>query len=287
MVRRLGLGGMATVYLAISDRSGGWSRSRYCDRPHAQRRLVRRFDEARTIATRSSAHRQHLRRRPHSTGQIYYTMPYLPGDSPRATARGLAAHAEIMRALATHSATRTSTARASRREARKRPVRQLDRLMLADRHRAQDYASAARDARRRDDRLVWLHESRAGAQPAGRALGHLQSRRAVLRASDRRCRSAVRIRCPSRSRTSKIRAAPADGAPRLAAVHRQGAGETLESRYQSAEEVPAALDEIEASHGVPPKHGVANGGAKISARRDSAPHARARDRSGSRSRSRA
>ena len=84
IVRRLGLGGMATVYLGIQRSLGRPVAIKVLATDHTQsEELVKRFEhEARTIARLDHPHIVSIfdvgRT---STGQIYYTMPYLPkGD---------------------------------------------------------------------------------------------------------------------------------------------------------------------------------------------------------------
>ena len=84
IVRRLGLGGMATVYLGIQRSLGRPVAIKVLATDHTQsEELVRRFEhEARTIARLDHPHIVSIfdvgRT---STGQIYYTMPHLPnGD---------------------------------------------------------------------------------------------------------------------------------------------------------------------------------------------------------------
>lgn len=105
IVRRLGLGGMATVYLGIQRSLGRPVAIKVLATDHTQsEELVKRFEhEARTIARLDHPHIVNIfdvgRT---STGQIYYTMPYLPNgdlaarnlreDEPRVL--------EIIRALA-------------------------------------------------------------------------------------------------------------------------------------------------------------------------------------------
>ena len=84
IVRRLGLGGMATVYLGIQRSLGRPVAIKVLATDHTQsEELVKRFEhEARTIARLDHPHIVSIfdvgRT---SNGQIYYTMPYLPnGD---------------------------------------------------------------------------------------------------------------------------------------------------------------------------------------------------------------
>ena len=84
IVRRLGLGGMATVYLGIQRSLGRPVAIKVLATDHTHSEdLVRRFEhEARTIARLDHPHIVNIfdvgRT---SSGQIYYTMPYLPnGD---------------------------------------------------------------------------------------------------------------------------------------------------------------------------------------------------------------
>jgi len=105
IVRRLGLGGMATVYLAIQRSLGRPVAIKVLAIDHTQsEELVRRFEhEARTIARLDHPHIVNIfdvgRT---SSGQIYYTMPYLPnGDlAARNLREDQGRILEIMRALA-------------------------------------------------------------------------------------------------------------------------------------------------------------------------------------------
>ncbi|HEY6985899.1 MAG TPA: bifunctional serine/threonine-protein kinase/formylglycine-generating enzyme family protein [Rhodanobacteraceae bacterium] len=105
IVRRLGLGGMATVYLGIQRSLGRPVAIKVLATDHTQsEELVKRFEhEARTIARLDHPHIVSIfdvgRT---STGQIYYTMPYLPkGDLAARNLRDDQSRVlEIMRALA-------------------------------------------------------------------------------------------------------------------------------------------------------------------------------------------
>jgi serine/threonine-protein kinase PpkA len=105
IVRRLGLGGMATVYLGIQRSLGRPVAIKVLAIDHTQsEELVRRFEhEARTIARLDHPHIVNIfdvgRT---SSGQIYYTMPYLPnGDlAARNLREDQGRILEIMRALA-------------------------------------------------------------------------------------------------------------------------------------------------------------------------------------------
>jgi serine/threonine-protein kinase PpkA len=105
IVRRLGLGGMATVYLGIQRSLGRPVAIKVLATDHTQsEELVRRFEhEARTIARLDHPHIVNIfdvgRT---SSGQIYYTMPYLPnGDLAARNLRDEQGRIlEIMRGLA-------------------------------------------------------------------------------------------------------------------------------------------------------------------------------------------
>jgi serine/threonine-protein kinase PpkA len=105
IVRRLGLGGMATVYLGIQRSLGRPVAIKVLATDHTQsEELVKRFEhEARTIARLDHPHIVSIfdvgRT---SSGQIYYTMPYLPnGDLAGRNLREDQGRAlEIVRALA-------------------------------------------------------------------------------------------------------------------------------------------------------------------------------------------
>jgi hypothetical protein len=105
IVRRLGLGGMATVYLGIQRSLGRPVAIKVLATDHTQsEELVKRFEhEARTIARLDHPHIVNIfdvgRT---STGQIYYTMPYLPnGDlAARNLSDDESRVLEILRALA-------------------------------------------------------------------------------------------------------------------------------------------------------------------------------------------
>ena len=105
IVRRLGLGGMATVYLGIQRSLGRPVAIKVLATDHTQsEELVKRFEhEARTIARLDHPHIVNIfdvgRT---SSGQIYYTMPYLPnGDLAGRNLREDQSRAlEIVRALA-------------------------------------------------------------------------------------------------------------------------------------------------------------------------------------------
>ena len=91
IIRRLGLGGMATVYLAMQQSLVRPVAVKVLASERAPSdELVRRFEhEARTIARLDHPHIVSIYDVGRtSTGQIYYTMPYLPnGDLSRRNLR--------------------------------------------------------------------------------------------------------------------------------------------------------------------------------------------------------
>jgi hypothetical protein len=266
MVRRLGLGGMATVYLAIQRSLGRPVAVKVLaiDHTHSEE-LVRRFEhEARTIARLDHPHIVNIfdvgRT---STGQIYYTMPYLPNgdlatrnlreDQPRTL--------EIMRALA------DALGYAHEHGIVHRDVKpenvlfdKLDRPMLAD------FGIALSDT----------HQPRVTREGATiGSSGYMSPEQARSQPLDGRsdiyslgvlCYELLTGEMPFRGPdTLSVALAHIENpVPRLPMLRRvwqpfidKALAKRPESRYQSAEEVLAALDEIEARLTAPPKRGVA------------------------------
>ncbi|MGH8173478.1 MAG: bifunctional serine/threonine-protein kinase/formylglycine-generating enzyme family protein, partial [Rhodanobacteraceae bacterium] len=266
MVRRLGLGGMATVYLAIQRSLGRPVAVKVLaiDHTHSEE-LVRRFEhEARTIARLDHPHIVNIfdvgRT---STGQIYYTMPYLPNgdlatrnlreDQPRTL--------EIMRALA------DALGYAHEHGIVHRDVKpenvlfdKLDRPMLAD------FGIALSD----------MHQPRVTREGATiGSSGYMSPEQARSQPLDGRsdiyslgvlCYELLTGEMPFRGPdTLSVALAHIENpVPRLPMLRRvwqpfidKALAKRPEARYQGAEEVLAALDEIEVRLAVPPPRGVA------------------------------
>jgi formylglycine-generating enzyme required for sulfatase activity len=266
MVRRLGLGGMATVYLAIQRSLGRPVAVKVLaiDHTHSEE-LVRRFEhEARTIARLDHPHIVSIfdvgRT---STGQIYYTMPYLPnGDlATRNLREDQARTLEIMRALA------DALGYAHEHGIVHRDVKpenvlfdKLDRPMLAD------FGIALSDT----------HQPRVTREGATiGSSGYMSPEQARSQPLDGRsdiyslgvlCYELLTGEMPFRGPdTLSVALAHIENpVPRLPMLRRvwqpfidKALAKRPEARYQSAEEVLAALDEIEARLSAPPPRGVA------------------------------
>ncbi len=266
MVRRLGLGGMATVYLAIQRSLGRPVAVKVLaiDHTHSEE-LVRRFEhEARTIARLDHPHIVSIfdvgRT---STGQIYYTMPYLPnGDlATRNLREDQARTLEIMRALA------DALGYAHEHGIVHRDVKpenvlfdKLDRPMLAD------FGIALSDT----------HQPRVTREGATiGSSGYMSPEQARSQPLDGRsdiyslgvlCYELLTGEMPFRGPdTLSVALAHIENpVPRLPMLRRvwqpfidKALAKRPEARYQSAEEVLAALDEIEARLTAPPARGVA------------------------------
>ena len=262
MVRRLGLGGMATVYLAIQRSLGRPVAVKVLaiDHTHSEE-LVRRFEhEARTIARLDHPHIVSIfdvgRT---STGQIYYTMPYLPnGDlATRNLREDQARTLEIMRALA------DALGYAHEHGIVHRDVKpenvlfdKLDRPMLAD------FGIALSDT----------HQPRVTREGATiGSSGYMSPEQARSQPLDGRsdiyslgvlCYELLTGEMPFRGPdTLSVALAHIENpVPRLPMLRRvwqpfidKALAKRPEARYQSAEEVLAALDEIEARLTAPPR----------------------------------
>jgi len=266
MVRRLGLGGMATVYLAIQRSLGRPVAVKVLaiDHTHSEE-LVRRFEhEARTIARLDHPHIVSIfdvgRT---STGQIYYTMPYLPnGDlATRNLREDQARTLEIMRALA------DALGYAHEHGIVHRDVKpenvlfdKLDRPMLAD------FGIALSDT----------HQPRVTREGATiGSSGYMSPEQARSQPLDGRsdiyslgvlCYELLTGEMPFRGPdTLSVALAHIENpVPRLPMLRRvwqpfidKALAKRPEARYQSAEEVLAALDEIDVRLAAPPPRGVA------------------------------
>ena len=265
IVRRLGLGGMATVYLAIQRSLGRPVAVKVLATDHTQsEELVKRFEhEARTIARLDHPHIVNIfdvgRT---SSGQIYYTMPYLPnGDlATRNLREDQARILDIMRALA------DALGYAHEHGIVHRDVKpenvlfdKLDRPMLAD------FGIALSDS------LHMPRVTREGATIG--SSGYMSPEQARSQPLDGRsdiyslgvlCYELLTGEMPFRGPdTLSVALAhiekPVPRLPQLRRVWQPFIDKALakrpEVRYQDAEEVLAALDAIEARVNAPPAQG--------------------------------
>jgi len=266
LVRRLGLGGMATVYLGIQRSLGRPVAIKVLATDHTQsEELVRRFEhEARTIARLDHPHIVDIfdvgRT---SSGQIYYTMPYLPnGDlSTRNLREDQARTLEIMRALA------DALGYAHEKGIVHRDVKpenvlfdKLDRPMLAD------FGIALSD----------MHQPRVTREGATiGSSGYMSPEQARSQPLDGRsdiyslgvlCYELLTGEMPFRGPdTLSVALAHIENpVPRLPILRRvwqpfidKALAKRPDARFQSAEEVLAALDAIDARLNAPPPRGAA------------------------------
>jgi serine/threonine protein kinase len=265
IVRRLGLGGMATVYLGIQRSLGRPVAIKVLATDHTQsEELVKRFEhEARTIARLDHPHIVNIfdvgRT---STGQIYYTMPYLPnGDLAARNLRDDESRViEIIRALA------DALGYAHEQGIVHRDVKpenvlfdKLDRPLLADFGIALSEASHQPRVTREGATIGssgYMSPEQARSQPLdGRSdiysLGVL-------------CYELLTGEMPFHGPdTLSVALAHIENpVPRLPAVRRlwqpfidKAMAKRPEARFQSAEEVIAALDAIGQRIRTPPAHG--------------------------------
>ncbi|HVT33385.1 MAG TPA: bifunctional serine/threonine-protein kinase/formylglycine-generating enzyme family protein [Rhodanobacteraceae bacterium] len=265
IVRRLGLGGMATVYLGIQRSLGRPVAIKVLATDHTQsEELVKRFEhEARTIARLDHPHIVNIfdvgRT---STGQIYYTMPYLPnGDLSARNLRDDESRViEIIRALA------DALGYAHEQGIVHRDVKpenvlfdKLDRPLLADFGIALSEASHQPRVTREGATIGssgYMSPEQARSQPLdGRSdiysLGVL-------------CYELLTGEMPFRGPdTLSVALAHIENpVPRLPALRRlwqpfidKAMAKRPEARFQSAEEVIAALDAIEQRIRTPPTRG--------------------------------
>jgi hypothetical protein len=265
IVRRLGLGGMATVYLGIQRSLGRPVAIKVLATDHTQsEELVKRFEhEARTIARLDHPHIVNIfdvgRT---STGQIYYTMPYLPnGDLAARNLREDESRViEIIRALA------DALGYAHEQGIVHRDVKpenvlfdKLDRPLLADFGIALSEASHQPRVTREGATIGssgYMSPEQARSQPLdGRSdiysLGVL-------------CYELLTGEMPFRGPdTLSVALAHIENpVPRLPALRRlwqpfidKAMAKRPEARFQSAEEVIAALDAIEQRVRTPPTRG--------------------------------
>ncbi|MET0231515.1 MAG: bifunctional serine/threonine-protein kinase/formylglycine-generating enzyme family protein [Rhodanobacteraceae bacterium] len=265
IVRRLGLGGMATVYLGIQRSLGRPVAIKVLAIDHTQsEELVKRFEhEARTIARLDHPHIVSIfdvgRT---STGQIYYTMPYLPnGDlAGRNLREDQQRILEIMRGLA------DALGYAHEQGIVHRDVKpenvlfdKLDRPLLAD------FGIALSDS---------LHQPRVTREGATiGSSGYMSPEQARSQALDGRsdiyslgvlCYELLTGEMPFRGPdTLSVALAHIENpVPRLPQLRRhwqpfvdKAMAKRPEARFQSAEEVLAALDAISQRITAPPVHG--------------------------------
>jgi len=267
IVRRLGLGGMATVYLGIQRSLGRPVAIKVLATDHTQsEELVKRFEhEARTIARLDHPHIVNIfdvgRT---SSGQIYYTMPYLPnGDLAGRSLREDQGRAlEIVRALA------DALGYAHEQGIVHRDVKpenvlfdKQDRPMLAD------FGIALSDS---------LHQPRVTREGATiGSSGYMSPEQARSQPLDGRsdiyslgvlCYELLTGEMPFRGPdTLSVALAHIENpVPRLPMMRRawqpfidKSLAKRPDARFQSAEEVLAALDAIEARVNAPPARGPA------------------------------
>jgi hypothetical protein len=265
IVRRLGLGGMATVYLGIQRSLGRPVAIKVLATDHTQsEELVKRFEhEARTIARLDHPHIVSIfdvgRT---STGQIYYTMPYLPnGDlAGRNLREDQARILDIMRSLA------DALGYAHEQGIVHRDVKpenvlfdKLDRPLLAD------FGIALSDS---------LHQPRVTREGATiGSSGYMSPEQARSQPLDGRsdiyslgvlCYELLTGEMPFRGPdTLSVALAHIENpVPRLPQLRRhwqpfvdKAMAKRPEARFQSAEEVLAALDAIGQRIAAPPAHG--------------------------------
>ncbi len=266
IVRRLGLGGMATVYLGIQRSLGRPVAIKVLATDHTQsEELVKRFEhEARTIGRLDHPHIVSIfdvgRT---STGQIYYTMPYLPkGDLAARNLRDDQGRVlEIMRALA------DALGYAHEQGIVHRDVKpenvlfdKLDRPLLAD------FGIAISD----------MHEQRVTREGATiGSSGYMSPEQARSQPLDGRSDIySLGVLCyelltgempfPGPDTLSVALAHIENPVPRLPTLRRvwqpfvdKSLAKRPEARFQNAEEVLAALDAIETRINAPPAHGPA------------------------------
>jgi len=266
IVRRLGLGGMATVYLGIQRSLGRPVAIKVLATDHTQsEELVKRFEhEARTIARLDHPHIVSIfdvgRT---SNGQIYYTMPYLPnGDLSALNLREDQGRIlAIMRALA------DALGYAHEQGIVHRDVKpenvlfdKLDRALLAD------FGIALSDT----------HQPRVTREGATiGSSGYMSPEQARSQPLDGRsdiyslgvlCYELLTGEMPFRGPdTLSVALAHIENpVPRLPMLRRvwqpfidKAMAKRPETRFQSAEEVLAALDAIELRIQAPPVHGPA------------------------------
>ncbi|HKE47492.1 MAG TPA: bifunctional serine/threonine-protein kinase/formylglycine-generating enzyme family protein [Rhodanobacteraceae bacterium] len=266
IVRRLGLGGMATVYLGIQRSLGRPVAIKVLATDHTQsEELVKRFEhEARTIARLDHPHIVNIfdvgRT---SSGQIYYTMPYLPnGDL---AARNL--REDQQRILAIIRALADALGYAHEQGIVHRDVKpenvlfdKLDRPLLAD------FGIAISDT----------HQPRVTREGATiGSSGYMSPEQARSQPLDGRsdiyslgvlCYELLTGEMPFRGPdTLSVALAHIENpVPRLPMLRRvwqpfidKSMSKRPEARFQSAEEVLAALDAIEQRITAPPAHGPA------------------------------
>ena len=266
IVRRLGLGGMATVYLGIQRSLGRPVAIKVLATDHTQsEELVRRFEhEARTIARLDHPHIVNIfdvgRT---SSGQIYYTMPYLPnGDL---AARNL--REDPMRVLQIIRALADALGYAHEQGIVHRDVKpenvlfdKLDRPLLAD------FGIALSDT----------HQPRVTREGATiGSSGYMSPEQARSQPLDGRsdiyslgvlCYELLTGEMPFRGPdTLSVALAhienPVPRLPMLRCIWQPFIDKSLakrpEARFQNAEEVMAALDAIELRITAPPLHGPA------------------------------
>jgi len=264
IVRRLGLGGMATVYLGIQRSLGRPVAIKVLATDHTQsEELVRRFEhEARTIARLDHPHIVNIfdvgRT---SSGQIYYTMPFLPnGDL---AARNL--REDQLRVLQIIRALADALGYAHEQGIVHRDVKpenvlfdKLDRPLLAD------FGIALSDT----------HQPRVTREGATiGSSGYMSPEQARSQPLDGRsdiyslgvlCYELLTGEMPFRGPdTLSVALAHIENpVPRLPMLRRmwqpfidKSLAKRPEARFQSAEEVIAALDAIELRISAPPLHG--------------------------------
>ena len=266
IVRRLGLGGMATVYLGIQRSLGRPVAIKVLATDHTQSEdLVKRFEhEARTIARLDHPHIVSIfdvgRT---SNGQIYYTMPYLPnGDlAGRNLRENQAAILDVIRSIA------DALGYAHEQGIVHRDVKpenvlfdKLDRPLLAD------FGIALSDT----------HQPRVTREGATiGSSGYMSPEQARSQPLDGRsdiyslgvlCYELLTGEMPFRGPdTLSVALAHLEmPVPRLPPMRRiwqpfidKAMAKRPEARFQNAEEVLAALDAIQARIAAPPKKGPA------------------------------
>ena len=267
IVRRLGLGGMATVYLGIQRSLGRPVAIKVLAIDHTQsEELVKRFEhEARTIARLDHPHIVSIfdvgRT---SSGQIYYTMPYLPnGDlAGRNLREDQTRILDVLRSLA------DALGYAHEQGIVHRDVKpenvlfdKLDRPLLAD------FGIALSDS---------LHQPRVTREGATiGSSGYMSPEQARSQPLDGRsdiyslgvlCYELLTGEMPFRGPdTLSVALAHIENAvPRLPTLRRvwqpfidKSMAKRPEARFQSGEEVLAALDAIALRVNAPPTHGPA------------------------------